>query len=118
MLKLQPYERKFLADLKQEIAIPDEDSNMLFKIWRRRFGNRPNKSTAIRMPKPFLYPTDFFEESAFQSIFIQDGKCYDYFCELDCTRPFLNLQSSGFTSGPGGAPVYLLYGFCPDCSNS
>lgn len=111
-LKLQPYEKKFLENLREKISVTDEDVTILFKIWRRKFGGRRDKATSVKMPRNFFCPVEFFRQSEYFSVFIQNGKCYDCWEEVDFKKQFLNLRSSCFISDHG-APVYLLYGYTP-----
>jgi len=115
-LKLQPHEKRFLEALRNNISITDGDVSMLFRIWRRKFGDRPDAATAIRMPAKFLYPAEFFKQSSYSPIFIQNGKYYKSWEKMDYQKPFLYLISSCFTSHHD-ARVYLLYGYTPE-SNS
>lgn len=113
-IKLQPYEEKFFNNLKSMLPfISDEDAEQLFRVWRRNFGCRRDKATALRLLENPLKQISYFEQHNF-IIFIQNGKWKKSFNELNSDMPFLAIECLyGFTNDLG-APLYSLQAYNPN----
>lgn len=95
-MKFQHHEQELVMQLKQH-NIPDEDIEMLIRIWRRRGSI---KGAYVHFPNDVSSDINKFQPQ-FLNIYIQDGKWHDmfHFQNISFSKPFIMVEKVAFTVG-------------------
>ena len=111
-MKYQHHEATLLVRLEDaaNVQIPEEDKSMLIRVWRRK-GNSPECCQIAGEPK--ITDLSSFLGKYRDLIFIQDGKFHKEFNELDSNRFFLAFTDGEERHTMVGAPIHMVYFYCP-----